>query len=200
MEAQKEYNQTIREATREVYDRIQNRQSSLREAIREELEQDPPSDKETAEERLQRLQTRLTEEASRQKQQAQEDVFGAHEAAILGAVALIASIGEDDAPTPESYAPDIGFSITINARRPVSESTSSMISSALQKAGTEISEAIEDEGDIGPIASRLFSRIKRIVSHEAATVADETNKLLAAKNPAVDLVKWELSVAPHPRG
>jgi hypothetical protein len=59
--------------------------------------------------------------------------------------------------------------------------------------------ALVDEDSVFDLQSarQLGSNLRRVISHEVAHVADEAGKTLAALNPAVDLVRWELS-ARHP--
>lgn len=66
------------------------------------------------------------------------------------------------------------------------------LSGALEEVGA--GSLVDEDSDISmQSASQLYRNVKRIVSHEVAAIADETGKTLTALNPAVDLVKWELS-------
>lgn len=74
-------------------------------------------------------------------------------------------------------------------------------------ADDDLSEALDSVG-LGALvdekssfdlqgAKQLGSNLRRVISHEVASVADEAGKTLSALNPAVDLVRWELSARHH---
>lgn len=71
------------------------------------------------------------------------------------------------------------------------------LSGALEEIGQ--ADLVDEDSDFSlSSASQLYSNVKRIVSHEVATVADETSKNLKAMNPAIGFVEWNLSPQ-HPQ-
>jgi len=151
-------------------------------------------------------------------------VESSHEEAIISAAVaagIIASSSESDQiPLPGDWASGLQerVQLNVNVRRDLSRGVEEMFGDAIQRVADDISEAI-DEGVSGEMnATDVVSNVvtgvlntgesdfnfknsihefRRIVSHEVASVADETGKTLAAMNPAVDLVRWELSGRHH---
>jgi hypothetical protein len=212
------YSQEIREAREDVYESATVLAQQVQSRVEESLaEVEPPTDasseqlKDLYEDRLQRLNSNLQADVQEQQDQVEEEMNAAHAAAIAAAVsAAAASLPDSEVPTPDTYAQ--GLTISINVHRAVDESTEDMIERAVSQAGAEIAEAIDQGGSTADVVAgiadavtdrtsnfdfqalkQLTNNLTRTVSHEVAAYADEVGKELTARNPAVDLVRWETS-------
>lgn len=213
------YSNEIRQARESVYAEATVLAQSVQQRIKEAVaEVDPPQNATTEQlkglydNRLRELNTSLQQDVQEQKQQVEEEMTAAHGAAIAAAVAAAASsLPESQVPQPEDYAS--GLTIEVNVHRAVDRSTEEMIEGAVQEAGTDIAQAIESGGSVTdtvqgiakavsdsddtsldvPSLSQLKNNLIRTITHEVNAFADEAGKELTARNPAVDLVKWETS-------
>lgn len=130
--------------------------------------------------------------------------------------------GLDEDLTPEGYITRILSSVgseidsaigsAMGKRGGVEEAAQKTVSEVVRDIGAaladdDLSDALDSVG-LGALvgedssfdmegARQLGSNLRRVISHEVAHVADEAGKTLAALNPAVDLVQWELSARHH---